>query len=179
MEVADSSRDTPLNVTVREATVDDAEGAAAVYVASAEHHHDLDPSFYRVPTMDAVVVRYRERLPESGDDSVLLVAEVDGQIVGTCLVRLLPHPSEASMLHPRLGAEIDVAVLADYRGRGVGQALMTHGENWASERGARLMILNAHVGNVDAVRFYTERLSYQRVGLVLSKELEPVPEREP
>lgn len=75
------------------------------------------------------------------------------------------------MLIRRRGAEIDVAVLAEFRGRGVGRALMAHGEHWAWERGAHLMMLNAHAENADAIRFYTERLSYRRVGLLLTREI--------
>lgn len=160
-----------VDVVVREAEVEDAEAAAAVYVSSAEHHSALDPDFYRVPATDAVVSRYRERIPEDARDSVLFVAEVAGQVVGSCLVRLMPEPSEASMLLHRQAAELDVATLPASRGRGVGSALMAHGERWARERGAQLIMLNTHVANHDAIRFYTERHAYRRVGLVLSKEI--------
>ena len=160
-----------VNVVVREAALHDAEAAAAVYVASAEHHHSLDPSFYRVPSLDAVASRYRERIPDADDDSVLLVGDLAGQVVGSCFVRLLPEPTVASMLIPRPGAEIDVAVLPGFRGRSIGYELMSHGEDWARDRGAHLLMLNAHAENVDAIRLYTERLSYRRVGVLLSKEI--------
>lgn len=159
-----------MDITVREATVEDAEGVAAVYVSSAEHHHAIDPDFYRVPATEAVVARLRERIPDEADDSVLLVAQVNGQVAGSCRVALVPAPSDASMLLPRPGAELDIAVLAGFRGQGVGQALMSHGERWAAARGARLLMLNTHEQNTDAIRIYTERHSYRRVGLLLVKE---------
>lgn len=164
-----------MDVVVREATVEDAAGAAGVYVASAEHHHEIDPDLYRVPPTEAVVARYRERIPDDDGESVLLVAETGDRIVGSCLVRLVPPPSEASMLLPRRAAEIDVAVLPGSRGRGVGRTLMTRGEAWAADHGAELVLLDTHVGNTGAIRFYTERLAYRRVGQVLAKELGPSP----
>lgn len=153
---------------IRPARVGDAEAAAAVYVASAEHHHALDPDLYRVPDVEAVAARYRDRIPAVDEAAELLVAEVDGEVVGTCLVRLLPASSEASMLVPRRAAEVDVAVLRSRRGGGVGRALMEHAQRWAAARGARLLLLNAHAANTAALVFY-ERLGYRRVGVVLHK----------
>lgn len=87
-----------VDVTTREAVPDDAAGAAAVYVASAEHHHGLDPTAYRVPSLEAVTSRYRDQLAGGDEGPVLLVADEDGRVVGSCLTRLLPEPSEGSML---------------------------------------------------------------------------------
>jgi hypothetical protein len=66
-----------VEVVVREAELEDARAAAAVYMSSAEHHHALDPEFYRVPAIEAVASRYRERIPQDPHGSVLLVAVVD------------------------------------------------------------------------------------------------------
>ena len=155
---------------IRPARVEDADAAAAVYVASAEHHHGLDPVLYRVPAVEAVAARYRDRIPGDDDTSELLVAEVGGQVVGTCLVRLLPASSEASMLAPRTAVQVDVAVLSGHRGGGVGRALMEHAERWASARGAQLVMLDAHAANTGALAFY-EQLGYRRAGIVLHKPL--------
>lgn len=126
---------------IRAARVEDVDAAATVYVASAEHHHAVDPALYRVPDLE------------------------------TCLVRLLPAPSEASMLVFHTAAEVDVAVLPSYRHRGFGRALMEHAERWAAARGARLVMLNAHPANTSAFAFY-ERLGYQRAGILWHK---PIP----
>lgn len=62
-------------------------------------------------------------------------------------MRLMPKPSEASMLKPVTVAEVDVAVLPAFRGRGVGHALVGHAEAWAKEQGAERAMLNAHADN--------------------------------
>lgn len=162
-------------ITVRPASADDAEAAAAVYVSSAEHHRQLDADLYRVPDTAVVAARYRERIPQAGDESVLLVAEVDGFVVGSSLVRLLPPPSEASMLRARRGAEVDVAVVAGQRRRGVGRRLMAAAEQWAAERGARVLLLDCHADNRDAIRFYTGLLGYRQTGVLLSKLIDADP----
>lgn len=164
-----------VDVVVREAGIEDAEAAATVYVSSAEHHHALEPTFYRVPASEGVVARYREQLREGPGDSVLLVGEVEGRVVGSCEARLMPEPDEASMLIPRRAAELDLATLPVYRGSGVGSKLIAHGERWARERGARRIVLNTHVANGRAISFYTDRHSYRRVGVFLSKDLDGEP----
>lgn len=161
---------TAMETIIRRARVEDAEAAAVAYVASAEHHHALDPDLYQVPDLETVTGRYRDRIPAADDNTELLVAQVDAQVVGTCLVRLLPAPSEASMLAPRTAAEVDVAVLPSHRGGGLGRALMEHAQRWAADRGAQRMLLNAHAANTSALAFY-EQLGYHRVGLVLHKPL--------
>ena len=67
-------------------------------------------------------------------------------------------------------AEIGIAVLEEARGRGFGTALMTAAENWAVERGARLVVLDTSARNTDAVRLY-ERLGYEVSGLFLRKSV--------
>lgn len=101
-----------------------------------DHHHcTLDPDVYRVPDVEVVAARYRERIPDADNESELLVAEIDGQVAATCLVRLVGEPGDASMFIPGRVAEVDVAVLAAFRGHGLGRALMHQAERWAAQRG--------------------------------------------
>ena len=51
----------PLAITIRPAAAEDAEGITRTYMESSEHHARLDPERYRVPEVDAIAARYRER----------------------------------------------------------------------------------------------------------------------
>jgi ribosomal protein S18 acetylase RimI-like enzyme len=155
-------------VTIREATAGDAEALAVVYLDSAEHHQRLDPSMYSLPDFSQMVARYRRRLPAPGG-STILVAEVEGEVVGWVEVQIREPDGEPRMNRDSTSAEVDIGVLADMRDRGIGTRLMTAAEAWAFERGAEFMFLQTHVANGDAIRFYQERHGWRTTGLVLMK----------
>ncbi|MGH3318693.1 MAG: GNAT family N-acetyltransferase [Streptosporangiaceae bacterium] len=155
---------------MREARLpDDADELAHVYVSSARHHAGLDPGFYRVPDAAAVADRYRRTIGVMED--CLLVAEADGRIVGSVWVRMMPPPSDASMMWPIASATLDVAVLDGYRGRGIGTTLMEGAERWAHEHGAQRVQFDAAAANEGALRWYRRRLGYRPFGVLLEKAL--------
>jgi ribosomal protein S18 acetylase RimI-like enzyme len=77
------------------------------------------------------------------------------------------------MLRDAVSAEVDIAVLPDSRGSGVGTELMAAAEAWAFEHGAEFMTLQVHTANVDAIRFYQERHGWRTSGLFMLKRPEP------
>jgi GNAT superfamily N-acetyltransferase len=158
-------------VRVRPAEVRDAEALAAVYVASAEHHQRLDPSLYTRPDTDAIVQRYRDRLP-LGDDAEILVADIAGEVVGWVEIQLRQPGGEPRMLRDARVAEIDIAVLPDYRGARIGSDLLEAAEEWAANRGAEFITVEVHTANGDAVRFYQDHHGWRTSGLFMLKRPE-------
>jgi GNAT superfamily N-acetyltransferase len=53
-------------------------------------------------------------------------------------------------------AEFGVSVVAAYRGRGIGRALIGHLEAWAAKHRVERMILNVSAANQGAIRLYHE-----------------------
>src|ERR1700737_337589 len=106
-------------VQIRTARLEDAGALADVYMASAVYHLRLDPSLYRKPEWEPLEERYRSRLP-SEEDNVIFVA-----------VQLKRPDGEPRMLRDTVSAEIDMAVLPDSRGAGIGTDLMAAAEAWA------------------------------------------------
>lgn len=116
-----------------------------------------------------------------GYDGVL-IAELDGRIVGTLLIEPMDYtPQESSMFEqvairqfglPRMlraafllwlighrpaaaDAHIsDVGVLSDSRGEGVGQQLLVHAEQWARERNCSRLTLWVAATNEPALNLY-------------------------
>jgi ribosomal protein S18 acetylase RimI-like enzyme len=160
----------PLPIRLREATPDDADRIAHCYVAMARQHAALDPAEYRIPEHAAVVTRFRTELEAADEADLHLVAEVDGVVVGNLDAFTRPLPSEGSMRLPRRGALIGIAVDEDWRGRGIGTALMRAAEDWARGRGFDTLELDVADPNGAARRLY-ERLGYGLVAHTLVKPL--------
>ena len=112
------------------------------------------------------------RLP-SGEDSVIFVAVVGGEVVGFVDLHLKRPDGEPRMLRDAVSVEIDIAVLPDSRGSGIGTDLMGAAEAWASEHGAEFMTLQVHTANLDAIRFYQDRHGWRTSGLFMIKRPEP------
>jgi RimJ/RimL family protein N-acetyltransferase len=70
-------------IVIRPARASDAADLARNWIEGAQHHVELDPESFRVSSTDGLVEFFEESLkrPRS-EDSVWLVAEVDGQVVG-------------------------------------------------------------------------------------------------
>lgn len=155
-------------VHIRTARLEDAGALADVYMASAEHHMRLDPSLYRKPEWEPLEERYRGRLP-SEKDNVIFVAVLGAEVVGFVDVQVKRPDGEPRMLRDAVSAEIDIAVLPDARGSGIGTELMAAAEAWALEHGAEFMTLQVHTANLDAIRFYQDRHGWRTSGLFMLK----------
>lgn len=139
----------PLGVTIREARVEDVPAIVALLAddplgASREDPADLMPygaAFGRI----------------AGDPSeVLVVAEVDGDVVGTLQLSFLPGLSRGGALRAQVEG---VRVAADLRGTGLGEGLVRWAMARAEEEGCVLAQLTSDRTRTDAHRFY-ERLGF-------------------
>jgi len=143
-------------VRVRPAVPGDADAVVTLAraVASEQENWLLADSKWRSVGEERRYIRALQRHP----DGALLVAELDGAIVGRLSVMRDPHPSSAHV------ADLGVMVAGDVRRRGVGTALMLGAETWA--RGASVLKLELHVFpyNTAAIALY-EKLGYEREGL--------------
>lgn len=120
---------------------------------------------YRDADAAAVVTLWAEVLPDSAphndpaaalrkklevDRELLFVAEAQGRIVGTVMGGYDGHR----------GWIYSLAVARDYRGRGIGSALVRQVEAALAALGCLKVNLQVHASNAEVVRFY-ERLGYQ------------------
>jgi len=91
----------------------------------------------------------------------VLVAEVNGQVVGMCSGQLTISTAEGG---PALLVE-DMVVLGDYRGQGIGQRLMAKVAEWGKTRGVSRLQLLADRNNTPALEFYNH-LGWQTTELI-------------
>jgi GNAT superfamily N-acetyltransferase len=129
----------------------------------------LDP---RLPEGEQMADAYLEEVFDRARKFAgkFFVAEIDGRVVGLVSVLgacRLDEPSET----PAPFAYIDdLLVLADYRGHGIGKALLAEAEAYAKRCGRQSIRLCVKGGNHQARAFYAEA-GYGEYELELEKRL--------
>ena len=158
------------DVAIRPVGDADLEGLVDIYLAGARHHATIDPDAFRVPEREDVVVRLQRRLDNAGADHAYLAAIVDGRLVGSATMDVddVPHPG--AMARRIRSAELGIAILEDWRGRGIGRRLVAAIEDWAVDHGVERVILNVTSTNDGAIRLYRE-LGYVDSGIEMRKDV--------
>jgi len=119
---------------------------------------------------------YEDPLPESyvmafeqidvDPNQELIVAELNGEVVGTLQLMFLPSISYQGGTRAQVES---VRVDVGQRGNGIGSEMMKWAINRAKERGAHILQLTSHRSREDAHRFY-EKLGFEmsHVGMKLA-----------
>lgn len=96
-----------------------------------------------------------------------LVAELDGEVVGSLHLIFLPSLSYRGGLRAQIES---VRVASKYRSRGIGAQMVEHAVQRAQERGAHVVQLTTEKSRVDAHRFY-ERLGFTASHIGMKRKL--------
>jgi RimJ/RimL family protein N-acetyltransferase len=136
-------------VTVREATLADVDTLVAMLVEVAGEGRWIGTE------APVDVERRRRRMVDEveGDDVVVLVAEVGGEPVGQLGLHLARYGV----------ADLGMLVVAGWRGRGVGTALLREAIDRARKAGAHKVALQVWPHNTAAIALY-ERFGFRREG---------------
>jgi ribosomal protein S18 acetylase RimI-like enzyme len=159
-------------LTIRAVTIDDLEELIDIYLDTAIHHAAIDPAGFRVPERADAAVRLRRRIDGRGSTGEYVAAVLGGRMVGSASIDLEDPPHPGSMTRPVRSAEFGISVVAGFRGRGIGRALIGHLEAWAAEHGVERIILNVAAANVDAIRLY-HALGYGDYDRAMRKTIAP------
>jgi aminoglycoside 6'-N-acetyltransferase len=159
--------------TIRQATPDDEPALLEIQHSSAIHHATIDPDRWRMQSIEEAD-RSRRHWHRVRPRSEGLVAVADGRVVGMIELWLKRPQDPEGARQPRMKADLGLAVAPDWRGRGVGTALMQAAEDWARAHGAGRMILDLDANNTGALRLY-ERIGYDVHGLEMDKAIDPDP----
>lgn len=124
------------------------------FVELQDFERHLDP---RIPPGEQIADAYLDltfqRCREF--DGVVLVAELDGAVVGFVTVWTRYRSSEPDDDLREHGFVSDLVVLADYRGCGFGRSLLRAAEARAREAGAHALRLSVKAGNDGALALYS------------------------
>jgi GNAT superfamily N-acetyltransferase len=159
-----------MTTMIRPARTDDIPGLIRLRLANAQRHIDLDPSSYRRPDTSAVRQYFQDALiGPATTTSLILVAEVSGEVAGMVEVVVAPDPPDHQILIPRRTAQIHTVVLDGYRGQGIGKALVSAAQQRATGLGVSLLIAPIFAPNENAISFYSGA-GFARHGVLLSTE---------
>ena len=100
-----------MEITIRTADPSDAEAILKCYTAPLAARNTLQIPYRSLESV-------REQLTKSGEGDHLLVAEIEGEVVGVIGL----HPSSRPRVNHK--AEVGMMVRDDWKGKGVGAALM-------------------------------------------------------
>ncbi len=142
---------------IRVAQAEDAQAIGELWLELVEYHRDLDERLPE-PSQDGVH-RYAQRIRYTLDDEthLVLVAETESALVGYALalvIDLLPDV----FVSERAGMVADIFVRADWRGQGVGTALMSAFRDWFALRGVTHYELYVAAVNEQGRRFWEKTM---------------------
>ncbi|MDF3935739.1 GNAT family N-acetyltransferase [Pseudomonas citronellolis] len=141
---------------VRVATRADAQALAPLL-------QQLDPA---EPAPDVALLALRLEAPDAS--RVVLVAERDGRLLGTCTLNLIEHLAHG---FARSAILEDMLVDSRARGQGIGQALVGRAAQRAREWGCYKLALSSHQDREAAHRFYAA-LGFAAHGVSLALPLD-------
>ncbi|MEM4721056.1 MAG: ribosomal protein S18-alanine N-acetyltransferase [Candidatus Methanomethylicaceae archaeon] len=120
---------------------------------------------FRPEDIDAVMTINKVCLPENyspafflehhyENPKIFLVAEADGKVVGYNMCRIEFGISNLRTAFAKKGHVISIAVMKEYRNRGIGYNLMIEGIKRVRECGATEIYLEVRVSNKPAIELY-------------------------
>jgi ribosomal protein S18 acetylase RimI-like enzyme len=160
-------------VTIRPARAGDAAAIAALWREVDALHARVAPGFFRETIGDShALTAVRRALAQAGTgrDRAVLVAELDGEVVGFVDLAVYETPPSPERRPRRRGHVDELVVAPARRRRGIGRALMAAAAEWARGRDAEQLLLTVWEGNGEAEGLY-RALGYAPVSRVLGIDL--------
>ena len=156
-------------VIVRAATAGDMPAVGRLGALLIRTHHAFDARRFIADTDDSadgyawfLGTQLKKR------DAVVLVAEVQGQILGYTYATV--EDEDWMSLRGPAGVLHDIVVDPDHRGRGIGQRLLDAALGFVKSRGSPQVVLFSAFGNEAAHRMF-ERAGFRRTMVEMTKEL--------
>jgi len=119
---------------IRSATLQDIPEIVRLWEELMDFHHERDPFFTRARNGADLFRRFVEQNVEN-DAACVLVAVVEGAIVGYCQGMLDHHPP--ALADPDYGQILDFVVTASHRHTGIGSRMFEALRRWFQREGIR------------------------------------------
>ncbi len=156
-------------LTIRRADAGDVATLGSLGAALMRAHYAFDPQRFLAagPHAEAGYASFLGSQLDD-DEAIVLVAEIDGRVVGYVFAAL--EPMSWKDLRGPAGFIHDVLVDEAARGAGAGTALVEATIAWLRGRGAPRVMLGTAARNAAAQRLF-ERLGFRRTMIEMTREL--------
>ena len=141
-----------MKIQIRAMRPDDFDAVQEIFRTVHAMHQENRPDLYR--KLDAPLSRtyYTQMVENPG--GIALCAECGGKVAGVAYT-YMKAPTENPVMVPRITAFMDdLAVHPDFRGQGIGRALLEESRRQALARGAVSLELMVWAFNQNALEFY-------------------------
>lgn len=141
-----------MEIQIRDMRPDDFDAVQEIFRTVHALHQENRPDLYR--KLDAPLSRayYTQMVENPG--GIALCAECGGKVTGVAYT-YMKAPTENPVTVPRITAFMDdLAVHPDFRGQGIGRALLEESRRQALARGAVSLELMVWAFNQNAIEFY-------------------------
>ena len=169
--------DQQINIRFRVPQAGDGEGLARTWLDSASYYVKLNSELFQMPESEGLV-QWCENWCSSPvtEDSLLYVAEHEGQVIGFVSATIHPPLETAHWQLVRdmslMRLLIDALLVQQaYWRHGIGKRLMDEAEKWGKSRGAVIALLDTYIHSPVSVVFYEQHMGYQKRALHFRKLL--------
>lgn len=166
-----------MKIRLRRVRDSDADDLAEAWRDQGEVYNALDPQTFTVPAADGLGDWLVEGLRSQADPDhrLVLVADLDGRAAGFIVAAVVPphaaaeHQMQRDLAEPRVRVEALAVRRAHWRS-GVGTRLVEAAENWARNRGATTIAVQASLH--DPAAAFLDALGYAPRATVRDKRLQ-------
>lgn len=140
---------------IRELTRADLAQVQTIFSEFVACHEQCDHIFDRIAAAGVMWSENAYRLhTQPGDTCRVFVAELDGEVVGYCLARIVEKPP---VYQVKLIGEIgNIGVKEEHKRQGIGAALFARAKEWFAEKGVHHIEVEVATANPQAVGFWTK-----------------------
>jgi GNAT superfamily N-acetyltransferase len=163
-------------ITVRDARPGDGAALARIHAQMATYYAALAPEHFHVPDLAGFAEEIDAALGEPDPEVRHLVADVDGEVAGALVARVLaPEPGaereiSSDLAQTRLRIDY-LAVDESHRRDGIGKRLVEDAEAWGRARGAAVAETWTYRGSPLSMPFWQDGMGYEERSVNLRKPL--------
>jgi GNAT superfamily N-acetyltransferase len=163
-------------ITVRDARPGDGAALARIHGQMATYYATLAPDLFHAPDLAGFPEEIDAALASADADARHLVAEVDREVAGALIARVVaPAPGAEREISPdlsRMRLRIDYLAVDEARRRnGVGARLVEDAEEWGRDRGATVAETWTYRRSPLSVPFWQAGMGYEERSVNLRKPL--------
>jgi ribosomal protein S18 acetylase RimI-like enzyme len=142
------------NIVIRDLRADDLQAAKTIFNEFVQHHVQYDSTFEKVADADQLWADYILESDTTKDDFKVLIADLDGQVVGFCLGYVAERPPIYKS--QRIGMIGNIAVKQSHKRQGIGHLLFDEIKTWFKSQDIALIETEVAISNPQSMGFWSK-----------------------